>query len=231
MIASLLPEGVETCESRGDSSEGRLYPEEMRHIRRAVPKRRQEFVSGRACARTALARLGISARPIPVGPHGAPIWPPGVVGSITHCDGLRACAVANRSDYVGVGIDAEPNLPLPAGVLPDIAQPVEELSIDQARALDPSISWDRLLFCIKESIYKVWHPITGLCLGFHDARIRLDPTGGTFAAQVEKDGPAVTRLGLNRLCGSWCQVDGFLMVALAIAAPRSEATSSGKAGR
>ncbi|WP_442812969.1 hypothetical protein OG930_28490 [Streptomyces sp. NBC_01799] len=46
--------------------------------------------------------------PIPPSPFGAPVRPPGVVGSITHCTGYRAAAVALRARVLSVGIDAEP---------------------------------------------------------------------------------------------------------------------------
>ncbi|HEY3692789.1 MAG TPA: hypothetical protein VGL46_21300 [Pseudonocardiaceae bacterium] len=42
-----------------------------------------------------------------------PVWPPGVVGSLTHCTGYRAAAVAHRRGVLTVGIDAEPHEPLP----------------------------------------------------------------------------------------------------------------------
>ena len=62
-----------------------------------------------------------------------PLWPAGVVGSITHCDGYRAAAVARATDLATVGIDAEPHEPLPDGVLAAIALPAEPPRAARAR--------------------------------------------------------------------------------------------------
>ena len=94
MIAEILPSSVVSVEAFADSLDATLYPEEEAVVARAVAKRRREFTTVRACARTALARLGRPPAPIIPGPRGAPGWPPGIVGSMTHCDGYRACALA-----------------------------------------------------------------------------------------------------------------------------------------
>ncbi|MFD3676463.1 hypothetical protein [Streptomyces sp. NPDC058613] len=38
-----------------------------------------------------------------------PVWPSGIVGSMTHCTGYRAAAVARTGHLVALGVDAEPN--------------------------------------------------------------------------------------------------------------------------
>src|SRR5690606_3948746 len=60
---------------------------------RGLAKRQSEFLAGRLCAREALACL-TQQRSIPaVGEDGAPQWPAGVVGSITHGAGLALAVV------------------------------------------------------------------------------------------------------------------------------------------
>ena len=113
MLEQILPPAVAVVETFGDLPGATLFPEEEAAIARAVPKRRREFATGRGCARAALNRLGEPPVPILRGPQGAPLWPAGVVGSITHCDGYRAAAVARTSDIATVGLDAEPDKPLP----------------------------------------------------------------------------------------------------------------------
>ena len=90
-------------------------------MRTADPRRRAEFTAAWACARTALARLGLPAVPVLAGRAGEPRWPAGETGSITHCTGYRACAVARITDLAGLGIDAEPNAWLPAGLIESVA--------------------------------------------------------------------------------------------------------------
>ena len=79
-----------------------LYPEEAMAIERAVDKRRAEFTRGRACAREALSELGVPPQPIPVGTHRQPVWPLGVVGSITHCKGLVVAVAAMMSELPAI---------------------------------------------------------------------------------------------------------------------------------
>ncbi|MBO0877952.1 MAG: 4'-phosphopantetheinyl transferase, partial [Pseudonocardia sp.] len=95
----------------GDASCVPLWPEEAAHIGHAVPRRRDEYACVRHCARQGLAALGIAPAAILSGSRREPLWPPGAVGSMTHCAGYRAAAVARASDVAAVGIDAEPHEP------------------------------------------------------------------------------------------------------------------------
>src|SRR5688572_17057939 len=74
----------------------------------AVLKRRAEFLAGRLAARHALESLGIGSDKGPERREdGSPSWPEPAVGSITHGAGRALCAVARRSDFRSLGIDAE----------------------------------------------------------------------------------------------------------------------------
>src|SRR5579859_8157571 len=106
MIERILRPPVTFAETFSDDFDAFLFPEENAIIARAVESRWREFVTGRACARMALARLGQAPVPILSGPRGAPQWPGDVVGSITHCPGYRAAAVARTRDIVSLGLDA-----------------------------------------------------------------------------------------------------------------------------
>lgn len=161
MIARLLPEGVASSESFVDDGVF-LYPQEARHVERAVASRRRQFATVRRCARDALASLGVTPGPLLPGHRGAPIWPPGIAGSMTHCDGYLAAAVARTADVPALGIDAEPNSPLPeAELLAMIASPPERRRLAPLALARPDVHWDRLTFCVKESTFKAWFPATG----------------------------------------------------------------------
>lgn len=109
MIQELLPPDVATAETFGPPPVAVLFPEEEAVVVQAVAKRRQEFAAVRQCARTALARLGVPAVPLLPGERGAPRWPTGIVGSMTHCDGYRGAAVAPAGRIHTLGVDAEPH--------------------------------------------------------------------------------------------------------------------------
>jgi 4'-phosphopantetheinyl transferase EntD len=217
MIERILPPEVSVVETFSDDPGAMLFPGEQAVIARAVAGRRREFATARACARAALVRLGEPPAPILRGPRGAPQWPAGVTGSITHCEGYRAAAVARTSDAVALGLDAEPNETLPGGVPELIALEEERAQVAGLAASEPGICWDRLLFCAKESVYKVWFPLTQRWLDFKEARITFNPADGTFTAGLLVPGPLVAGSPLRVLRGRW--LAGQEIVATAIVVP------------
>lgn len=216
MVERILPQGVAVAASREDRDAG-LFPVEEAVVRRAVEKRCREFATGRACAREALAQLGAPAAAIGSGPRGEPLWPDGIVGSITHCDGYRACAVARGGELATLGIDAEPDQALPAGLLADIALPEERSMLRELARLAPEPHWDRLLFSIKEAVYKAWFPLAQRWLGFEDARVEISPSG-SFRARLLVSGPAVGGRELSGFGGRWLAGEGMVLAAIALAA-------------
>jgi 4'-phosphopantetheinyl transferase EntD len=216
VIEELLPDTVVAVEARGEPLEVALFPEEEAGLGQAVEKRRREFTTARACARQALERLGLPAQPIAVGAHGEPRWPAGIVGSITHCAGYCACVLARGDDLVTLGVDAEPNEPLPPGLLGDIARPEELGRLRGLGSALPEIHWDRLLFSAKEAVYKAWFPLAERWLGFEDAIVQLDPAGGTFRARLLVPGPLVNGGELTGFSGSWMVRDGLVVTAISL---------------
>ena len=215
MIEELLPPEVAAEEAFGDLP-ATLFRDEEAVIANAVDKRRREFTTARACARAALARLGIPPVPIVPGTRGAPQWPSGVVGSITHCAGYRASAVAFDRDIVTIGLDAEPHDQLPDGVLGAVASPDEQARVAALAAAVPRLRWDRMLFCAKETVYKAWFPLTGRWLGFEDAAVDFDPVNRTFNARLLVDGPVVNGNKLTGFDGRWLISDGLIVTAITI---------------
>jgi 4'-phosphopantetheinyl transferase EntD len=220
MIDRLVPSAVATAESREDLLDIQLFPEEETSLGHAVEKRRREFITGRACARLALRRLGIAATPIPNGVHGEPLWPAGVVGSITHCRGYRACAVANADRVASLGVDVEPNVSLPHGVLEHVAFGREREVATQSAALarDRRVCVDRLLFSAKEAAYKAWFPLAERWLGFEDSNLSIDMHEGSFCARLLVSGPVVSGVRLTELRGRWRAEDS--LIATAVVVPR-----------
>ena len=216
MIEEILPADVISVEARDDATDARLFPEEELVVGRAVEKRRREFTTARVCARAALRELGLPATPILTGERGEPLWPAGVVGSITHCDGYRACAVARSTKVVTVGIDAEPNAELPDGLLGDIARPEELPWLRRLELELPEVHWSRLLFSAKESVYKAWFPLAKQWLGFEDAVIAVDPSTSAFTARLLVPGPALAGGPLCEFSGRWVVRDGIIATAIAL---------------
>jgi 4'-phosphopantetheinyl transferase EntD len=187
MIEQLLPAGVAVVEAFQDNPDEPTFPGEEDLVAKAVEKRRREFITARRCAREALAMLGRAPSPIRSGSGREPRWPIGIVGSITHTTNFRAAALAPQSLVASIGIDAEPNEPLPDGVEDVVAIGSESQMLAELACAFPATHWGRVLFSAKEAVYKAWYPLTGRWLGFEDARLTIDPAG-TFAAKLLIDG-------------------------------------------
>lgn len=210
MIDKLLPAGVVCRESITDVGEDWMLPAEAAVISKATAKRRREFGTVRHCARQALAELGIPPAPLLPGPDREPRWPPGVVGSLTHCAGYRAAAVARDTELASLGIDAEPHAPLPSGVLAVVSRDTERARLAVLAAERPQVHWDRVLFCAKESVYKAWFPLARCWLGFEDAEVTLLPDG-SWHAEVLVPGP------VRSVAGRWLVESGLVLTAVWVA--------------
>jgi 4'-phosphopantetheinyl transferase EntD len=221
LIERLLLAGTAFAETFADE-DCALFPAEEAVIARAVEKRRREFVTGRWCARRALATLDLPPAPIVPGERGAPGWPPGIVGAITHCAGYRAAVVARTTEIVTCGIDAEPNEAVPEGVLDAISLPHERAWVAELGYSHRSVSWDRLLFSAKESVYKAWFPLAGSWLDFTEARISVVPDAerhGTFQAELLVPGPVLPGgRPLTGFTGRWLVDRGLVLTAITVAA-------------
>ncbi|RVW03585.1 4'-phosphopantetheinyl transferase Npt [Rhodococcus spongiicola] len=222
MIEQILPAGVASSELFEDPPGLRPHPQEESLIARAVDKRRREFIGARHCARVAMADLGVEPGPILRGDKGSPVWPKGIVGSLTHCDGYRGAVVGYAMQVRSVGIDAEPNAALPNGVLDAVSLQEER---EWLGTVDPTVvHWDRLLFCAKEATYKAWFPLTGRWLGFEDANITFtggtegaDRTSGSFRSKLLV--PGETTDGgppLASFDGRWLVSDGLIVTAISV---------------
>ncbi len=212
LLGRILPPAVAVAESRGQlPGSGRgLFPAEEAAIRTAGPMRRLEFTAGRQCARAALAVLGAPAAPIVPGPAGQPQWPAGVTGSITHCAGYRACAVARTADVTGIGIDAEPDEEFPDGLISAVATGRERAWIRRQAGRMPAIRWGRLVFSAKEAAAKCWYPLAGQWPDWHELDVSA-VAAGTFTVRM----PGVGRGLPATLTGRWLAGDGLILTAIA----------------
>lgn len=213
MIEQIVPPEVVCFATRDDNLSAWLFPDEAAQMQGAVDTRLREFTTGRTCARLAIAKLGLSMAPILRGNWREPIWPRGVVGSITHCRGYRAAAVAMQKDILTVGIDAEPDEKLPPGVLEQVAVAREQAWLSTA---PPGVHWDRLLFSAKECVFKAWFPLAHDWLGFDQAVVSFHPIECTFEVRLLVPLPAPFGGGREILAGRFLARDGLLLTAIVV---------------
>jgi len=145
-----------------------LFETEAKTVTSQVAEKRRASGAARIVGRELLKQLGVAEQAIPKRISGAPLWPDGVTGSFAH-DHLVAVAAAGLTRDVGaLGIDVEPATPLPADMLDLVTTPRERIGIDG----DPLRG--RVLFVVKEAVYKAVHPVDGKFLDYHDIDVDLD---------------------------------------------------------
>jgi len=148
------------------------YPQEQQLVANAVAARRAEFFSGRHFARLALSQINYSAAPLLRGEKGNPLWPEGVLGSISHDLGQVIVAVMVANAHRGVGIDLvlDPNR-IETSLQPLIAHPAELSVLNNIAADVPVLA---LAFSLKESVVKALSPSIDRYLDFMDIELSLN---------------------------------------------------------
>ena len=179
-------------------------------LRNAAEVRRRSFLAGRLCALRAVDRLARrrTTDPIAIGDGGAPVWPEGIVGSITHTRGFASSAVAWRTRVRRLGVDAEVVMTdaTARGVGPLVVRPEELTEVLDATRWDLSTA-TTLAFSAKESVFKCLYPAVGRRFDYLDAAIEhVTLAAGRFSARLLVDLAPTVRAG-DVLAGQFV-VDG-----------------------
>jgi enterobactin synthetase component D / holo-[acyl-carrier protein] synthase len=216
-VCSLFPPGVAAAEMREAADPRLLLPEEAVNLGRAVAKRAQEFAAGRLCARRALAEFGITDFPIGVAADRQPIWPDGMVGSITHTAGFCAAVVAKRRHIGSVGLDSEVVGDVKGEIWGSICAPVEIAWLDSLPAGQRAAAVT-LIFSAKEAFYKCQYPLVREFLTFHDVTVEAAWGGpeGVFTIHPVRD-IAIARRMTQPLQGRYLFHEQFATAGMALA--------------
>jgi len=168
--------------------------------------RLREFAHGRACARAALARLGIVDCPIPVGENRAPLWPAEIVGSISHAGNAASAVVAKTSDLQALGIDLEIREPLDPPLIKMLCRPEELIWLNRSTAAD---GFAKIIFSAKESLFKCVWPTLRRFIDFQDIEIRLESDFGRFTAIAHSEEIPGDLIG--QVQGRYTQTDALII--------------------
>ena len=210
---SILPKSLKVVAGDLSSFHGELLRGEQSLLAEATPSRRRELVAGRVLARQAMIELGFEPSPITRGLNGAPCWPLGICGSISHSPRHVAVAIGPTLAVRSIGIDIEDGRDLDSAVdMVGTEREIDGLAAhplggDRARAA-------RMLFSAKEALYKCQFPLTGnASLDFLDIAISMDGSGGLNAWLIQdQDGDARQIISQTKIL--FVKIQG-LMVALA----------------
>ncbi|MDS1272457.1 4'-phosphopantetheinyl transferase superfamily protein [Lipingzhangella sp. LS1_29] len=229
MIEQLVPRAAVGAEAVDDGDSAGLFPEELPFVAGRSPRRHRQFATVRDCARRALETLGVPPGPILPGHCGAPRWPAGIVGSMTHCAGYCGAVVGRTTDLAMVGLDAEPAAALPKGVLSMVASPGEQEHQNALHETQPFPYWDRLLFSAKEAAYKAWFPRSRRWSALRDVAVCLHPSGIFTASVPRVVGDTGAAADHMLLAGRWL-VSGDLLCTLATEATEDTVVDEALAG-
>ena len=149
------------------------------HLSAAVAKRQRDYLAGRACAQFLYAKYrvpwdGLLTYPDTHPQRGAPQWPEGFVGSISHSKDLAVACMYPGHEVRSVGLDTE-----------SIMSPARAEQL-RSQILHPREDWVSspleltLVFSLKESIYKALHPLLQRFIGFQEVWVQ-QPQCPTFA--------------------------------------------------
>lgn len=167
----------------------RLLEPERRHAQSLHGYRQVQFAGGRLAASLALAELGSRRVPILSDEHGAPQFPSGVGGSVSHKNDL-AVALAARGELL-LGVDLEDTDRERPGVAARVLTPRE---VEANLALPAERRWvDAVLrFSVKEAVYKAIHPALRRYIGFGEVEVWPGNDGTDRVAPLSPDVAAFT---------------------------------------
>ena len=177
-----------------------LSPDERRHIARAVPSRRHAYSTGRYLAKRALREVGVAVSSIPTHPSRRPVWPDGVIGSITHSRRYAIAVVCLGTSLAGIGVDLE----LDRRVTDTIAA----TTMTERELADCPPAAYTANFSAKEAVFKAVNPIVGLMVGFKEVEIRWPPVEHAFRANYVGPNPQNAILDAGR--GAGFTLDGHV---------------------
>jgi len=140
-------------------------------IKKAVKKRQLEFIAGRYCAKKCMDSYGISTTEIAIGENREPLWPDGIVASISHNQEFALCAASKVEHYSSVGVDIETILTIEQ--YNDISNQIlfdQEFDLIKTSKLSKN-TFLSVVFSVKESLFKAIYKDVGYYFGFDAAEL------------------------------------------------------------
>jgi len=147
---------------------GELLTEELENLSSSNSNRWSEYSTGRALAHELMPLLGCRIGPIGRDESRAPIWPAGLLGSISHTGSLAVAALARRNRCRSLGVDLERINRVGSRLAGQVLTESErEGSAGGPQAL-------AVAFAAKEAGYKATYPIVQRFIAFKEAEVDID---------------------------------------------------------
>lgn len=140
-------------------------------LRPAPADRPGQSTAVRAVATGLLQARGVTAPHIGRAPDGAPLWPAGWTGSLTHSRHACAAAIAPAATLRSLGIDLEDPARMKRKLWPYILS-TPELAALESLPEPEAHARAAATFSAKEALYKVLAPLGGRVPGFREVELR-----------------------------------------------------------
>lgn len=191
VVEKLFPSGVVAFETHAPGAVDDLLRSERECVVRCVDRRVKEFAAGRACARACLAEFGLESTALPAGPDRVPIWPPGVVGSITHTGNYCLAVVGPEMQFAAIGVDVARVGDMSASLWELIMRAEER---DWLRGLEETVRQQMatVVFSAKEAFYKCQYALTRIWLGFESIAVGVQ--GNVFEVFLREASHPICRV-------------------------------------
>lgn len=212
-IPALFSAGIAVAVTDPQATHHRALAQEYDALAKCADKRLRDFAAGRAAAHTAMKTLNVAVRPVLPGPDRAPIWPDGVVGSISHSKTCCIAALAPSNAYLSIGVDVEEDTPLNPDLFTTICTPAERAWLAMhSKPLAGRLA--KLIFSAKECAYKCQYPLTQTLFDFDTFELTPDLDTGQFDATFTR---AVGRFAAgDMLSGRFAMDQGLIVTAMSV---------------
>lgn len=156
-----------------------------------APKRQAAHLAGRWCAARALEASGCNRELQEPCVGQAPVWPKGMLGSISHSEDIAVAVAASSERYTGIGVDCE------TLISSSIAKQLMPLILSPNELPLPNLPYDAseiltYIFSLKESAYKALSS-SHFRFSFQDAHVRfVDQCTAEIAVTVSDRLPSLT---------------------------------------
>jgi 4'-phosphopantetheinyl transferase EntD len=175
-----------------------LHPDERALTGKMAAKRLADFRASRYVASNALSQLGHSDFAILINQQRGPIWPPGIIGSLSHCSEIAVAVAIDDRSIASIGIDVEAYYEMEENLRKLICS---EQEMKHLRSIGQPELMSKIVFSIKEAIYKCLNPLIQQWIDFKDVSIVLDKNKQTYVANLNSE--LTARLGCSTISGRW----------------------------
>lgn len=146
--------------------------EHPQKIIQAHPKRQHEYLCGRILAQAVLKHHLYLDQPLTSMHEHLPVWPPHVLGSISHSQNKLIVALSDKAGYLGIDIEHWVSSEFAQESTHLILTPSElELWKIKASEFFDFSQFVSLIFSVKESLYKAVYPIAKQYIDFLEASV------------------------------------------------------------